>query len=267
MKLLDRLERRWGWLGIENLTIYLIIAQALVLAVSIGRPDIIEKLVFVPRKVMAGEVWRIFTFMVMPATFSPFWAIFEFMFLYLMGTALETRWGAFHFTIYLLIAAIATMASAFIQPDLPATNAFILGSVFLAFAWLWPDFQIMIMFIIPVRVKWIAWLTWAGYGIALLAGGWQTRFMVLAAIANFLLFFADDIRIEIKLRARGAGRKAKKTIIGEAAFHKCIVCGITEKSHPKAEFRYCPDCPGTPAYCMAHFVGHQHMARIASPSQ
>ena len=73
------------------------------------------------------------------------------------------------------------------------SNTYLCGTVFLAFAWLYPNFVFHIMFILPVKVKWLAWLTWATYIYGFLKGPNLARLMIAAGVANFLLFFGRDI--------------------------------------------------------------------------
>ena len=152
---------------------------------------------------------------------------------YLMGNALEGHWGAFRYNLFLLIGYLVTVAVTFLFPFPAATNIFIGGSVFLAFAWLYPDFQIYIFFILPVKIKWLALLTWIGYGYELLVGSWHTRLLVVASISNFLLFFGKDIIWRMKTGNRKMIFQAKQFTGAREAFHTCATCGKTDISHPQ----------------------------------
>ena len=109
-----------------------------------------------------------------PPLQNPLFAFFAWYLFYLMGTALEEHWGAFRYNIFLLIGYLMTVAVSFLIPALPVTNAYIGGSVFLAFAFLYPDFILQIFFVLPVRIQWLALITWLYYGYLLLFGGWHT---------------------------------------------------------------------------------------------
>ena len=115
-----------------------------------------------------------------------------------MGNSLEGHWGAFRYNIFLLVGYVVTVAVSFLFPFQAATNIFIAGSVFLAFAYLYPDFQLYIFFILPVKIKWLALLTWIGYAYQILTGSWSTRLLVIASITNYLLFFGRDIYLTAK---------------------------------------------------------------------
>lgn len=262
MKLLDKLERNYGRYSLPNVTLGLIFLQVIAFILSISRWEILQGLYLIPQLVMQGQVWRLITFLAVPPITNPIFAFFFWYLFYLMGSALENHWGTFRYNIYLLIGYIATVGAAFLIPNAVATNLFLQGSVFLAFAWLYPDFVLYILFIIPVKIKWLALLTWLGYLWTLITGEWISRLMVLASICNFLLFFASDIRERIKTGKRHMEFQAKQTAerTRKEPFHRCVVCGMTDVTNPDMEFRYCPDCKDTPGYCSVHLPNHQHIS-------
>ena len=202
MKLLDRVERTTRWLTIPNVTLPLIALQSLAWLLMQARPEIIAKLVLHRASMLDGEWWRLITFVFLPPNTNVLFLFFALYFFYLMGTALEAHWGTFRYNLYLLIAYLATVASVFIAPAGIATNTYIGGSVFLAFAYLFPDFEILLFFILPVKVKWIALITWVLYFIGFATGDAMQRLLIVAAILNFLLFFGVEIFQRIKLGRR-----------------------------------------------------------------
>jgi hypothetical protein len=267
MKLLSKLERSLGRFAIRDLTLYLICGQAGFLIMALARPQFLDRISFQPYYVLhEGEWWRVLTFPFYPPTTNILFALFGLYLLYLMGTALESNWGPFRYNLYLLIAYLASIGAAFISPHGTATSLYFSASVFLAFAQLYPEFTIMVMFILPVPIKWLALLTWLGYGWSLAVGDTLTRLMVLASTLNFLLFFWKDI---IEMFRTGRRRMHKQLRIREekstvaAPFHTCAKCGITDRSHPKMEFRYCPQCGGL-GYCIEHITNHEHRMSATS---
>jgi hypothetical protein len=262
MKVLDKLERKYGRYGIPNVTLGLIFLQVIAFIFSISRWEVLQGLYLVPALVLQGQVWRLITFLAVPPITNPVFAFFFWYLFYLMGSALESHWGTFRYNIYLLIGYIATLGAAFLIPNAVATNLFLQGSVFLAFAWLYPDFLLYILFVIPVKIKWLALLTWIGYLWTLITGEWISKLMVIASICNFLLFFASDIRDRIKTGKRHMEFQAKQSaerIKQKEPFHRCVVCGVTDISNPDMDFRYCPQCKDTPGYCADHLPNHQHI--------
>lgn len=257
MSLLDNLERKFGRYAIHNITLYLIIGQVVFYLFHLSGKFILERVILIPQLALMGEWWRFITFLFVPPLTNPIFAFFAWYMFYLMGGALEGHWGAFRYNMFLLTGYIATVAVAFLFPYAAATNIFIGGSVFLAFAALFPDFQIYLFFILPVKMKWLAILTWIGYAYQLFVGSWPTRVFVLASISNFLLFFGKDIYWRMKSGNRQMVSKAKEISAKKEPFHRCTICGKTDISHPTAEFRYCPECGGL-GYCMEHIANHEH---------
>jgi hypothetical protein len=217
--------------------------------------------------VLSGEAWRVFTFVFVPPISNPICALFFWYLFYLMGTALENTWGAFRYNIYLLIGYAATVGASFLTPAMPATNGFLQGTVFLAFAQLYPNFEICLFFLLPVKVKWLALLTWIGYFFAFIVGEWTIRFMVLASIANFLLFFARDIVARMKSGHRRMVLQVTRTTMPPIRVHRCTVCGITSEVDRTLDFRYCSKCEGDLCYCPEHLRNHPHVVETAGPAQ
>src|SRR5260370_3369072 len=156
MSLLDTLERKLGRFAVPHVTLGLIACQVIVYLANLlqQRPDagepFAERFWLIPQKVLAGEVWRLVTFLVVPPFGFILWTLFFWYLFYLMGTALERTWGTFRYNVFLLLGYVATVATSFILLDEPASNAFLPGSVFLAFAYLSPAFQLYILFFLPV---------------------------------------------------------------------------------------------------------------------
>ncbi len=262
MRIIDRLEKKLGRYALKNVTLYLIAGQSLVYVLfQMGRLDP-GQIFFSAGSLLQGEWWRLFTFPFDPPMQNLLFAFFAWYLFYLMGTALEEHWGSFRYNLFLLAGYLLTVAISFLAPAYPMSNAFIGGSVFLAFAFLFPDFQLLLFFVLPVRIKWLALLTWLGYGYMLLVGGWPSRLMVLASIGNFLLFFARDIWVNLKYGRRQVAKKVlSASRANEQPFHRCTVCGITDKTHPDMDFRYCPQCEGQCGYCRDHIFNHEHVRK------
>jgi hypothetical protein len=264
MKILDKLQQRFGRYALPNLTLVLIAVQVIVYGLQFTQPQILRAMELRPSLVLEGELWRLVLFVFTPpafdqSVFSPIFALFFWYLFYMMGTALERTWGAFRYNLYLLIGYVATVAASFLVPEQPTSALFLQGSIFLAFAYLYPDFQLMLFFLLPVKIKWLALLTWIGYFLTIANGEWAQRLMVLAAICNFLVFFGP----EIWLRVRGNRQRMLKQVEGldrpSRVFHRCRICGATDQSHPELDFRYCSKCAGGCCYCPDHLRQHEHV--------
>lgn len=261
-RLIDKLERRFRRFGIPNLTQALILVQMVCFVLAEARPQFLEQIVLVPELVLQGEVWRLITFVFEPPSAKIIWAALSWYMFFLMGTALEGQWGTFRYNLYLLIGYLGTLAAVFLIPQAReqlATNVFLGGSVFLAFAYFYPDFQIYLFFLLPVKVKYLAMLTWAGYLLSFAEGSWSIRATILAAVANFLLFFGGDVWQRMRGTHRRMEHARRQLAAPRRVVHTCTICGATEKTHPQMEFRYCSKCAGSYEYCADHLRDHLHV--------
>jgi hypothetical protein len=267
MSLLSRLERALGRFAIPDLSLYLVLGQLAVLGFALLGHFNVERIALRPEAVLAGEIWRPLTFVFVPpvtavsmtgAMFLAFgWYIF-----YLMGGALEQHWGVFRYNAFLFLGWVLTVVAAFVTPGAYASNAYVAGTVFLAFAYLNPDFVMYIFFILPVKIKWLALLAWIGYGFTFITGTWSDRLMVLASVGNFLVFFSRDIVLSLRSGKRRMAWQAQSFGAQNnerEPRHRCHVCGKTDVSHPQLDFRYCSKCAGDECYCAEHIFNHEHV--------
>ncbi len=260
MTLLDSLEKKFRRYAVQNVTIYLIAGQVMLFFLGLTGRFEIGRLLLVPALVLEGEWWRMLSFLFIPIRTNPIFVIFFWYLFYLFGSALEQHWGTFRYNLFLLIGYVLTVSVAFLTPLFPASNYFLWGSVFLAFAYLYPNFELYLFFILPVKIKWFALVTWVLYAYQFLFGYWNSRLLVLAAVGNFLVFFGRDILLKIRHGRRKMTEQARTIADQAKPFHRCAVCGATDRSHPNMEFRYCPRCDGL-GYCADHIFSHEHVRK------
>jgi hypothetical protein len=262
MSWLNKLERRLEPIAITNITLYIVIGQAFVyLTNMLGLLDA-RMFMLVPYLVQHGEVWRLLTFVFDPPAQSWLWIAFAFYMLYLFGSALENYWGATRYNLFLLSGYVLTVAVAFIHPLYPANNQFIGLSIFLAFAYVNPEFELLIFFVLPVKVKWLALISWAFQAYAFVTNGWPTRLTILAAVGNFLLFFGRDLLFSARSNGRRMNTRARQfreEAVEKGPRHRCHVCGKTDLTNPEMDFRYCSKCAGAQCYCPEHIRDHVHV--------
>lgn len=265
MPLLAKLERALGRFAIPNLSLYLVIGQVFVLlSAMLGLLDL-TNFVLVPELVRHGDWWRVLTFILMPpppGMFGYLFTAFAWYIFYLMGGALEGFWGEFRYNLFLFTGYALTVAAAFITPQAPTTNLFIATSVFLAFAWLNPDFELSLFFLLPIKIKWLALFTWLVNGYYLFVGAWPLKLQILASVSNFLIFFAGDIVQTMRHRKKAMTAQARQIATANEepeARHRCVTCGKTNLTHPQMDFRYCSKCAGDQCYCADHIFAHDHV--------
>jgi len=263
---LGKMERKLGKYSIRNLMIYITgfnCATALlsfVLSQTEVGDVITMKLMLIPSLVMQGEVWRLITFLFIPPTTSLFWLLFTLYFYYMIGSTLEHEWGSFKFNLYYLIGVLGTIGATFLTGGV-GTAMFLNFSLIFAFSYLFPNYQIMIFFMIPIKMKYMS-LFYAVMLIYMFSGSPLYGLITIGgSILNFLLFFGKDLLIRI-----ATGRKVyynrrsfEAKIPKDITIHRCTVCGKTEKDDKNLEFRYCADCEGDYEYCMEHLYTHKHV--------
>ena len=267
MKLLDNLERKFGRYAVKELMVYIVGINALVYILSYAMPqsEAISMLWLSPQHILQGEVWRLITWIFIPPSASLLWIFFILYFYYIVGTGLEHEWGSFRFNAYYLIGIAGTVLAAFMFGG-GSTALYLNLSLFLAFAYIYPDYEILLFFIIPVKVKYLAWLNWAFIAFTVLTAPVAAKAAAIVSVANYFLFFGSDIISTVKnkgsayQRGRAFGRSIN-TPAREGAIHKCTVCGMTEDDDITMEFRYCATCEGDYEYCMNHLKAHQHVKK------
>ena len=284
MKFIDKLERKFGRFGIPNLTIYMIVCYVIGYALMIVNPGILNWLSLEPAYILRGQVWRLVTWVLYPpSTSGVLWfAIAVLFFYYPIGTSLERTIGTFKYTLYILSGVIFTILGAFILYFLLGGNVlvgnafstyYISLSTFLAYAMCYPDMQVLLMFIIPVKMKWMAifYVVIVVYEMIqyIMAGAWYLVIPIVASLLNFIIFYfgtKDFSRYNPKeVHRRNEFRRAMepqgrmKSGSGSVTKHKCAICGRTELDDPNLEFRFCSRCNGNYEYCQDHLFTHTHV--------
>jgi hypothetical protein len=188
-KWIDWLDRRMPGFGIPNLALYLIGAQACGFLLRLANPNAVLLLLLDPSLVLKGEVWRLVTFLAVPLTSNLLWMVFALYFLYFIINGIEAEWGEFRTTLYVLVAVLLTIVFSFAFQVRIDNTAELGSTLFLAAATIAPEYQILLFMVLPVKMKWLAWLTVAYIVYALIVGSWLSRLYLLTMYANYLLFF------------------------------------------------------------------------------
>lgn len=233
-------------------------------------------LYFSPYHILRGEIWRLFTFVLVPESYGfGYMIVIELYFNYFIGTTLEREWGHGKFTIYYLMGMLLTvlygMAIWLIWGvNLWATAHFLNLSMFFAFATLFPDTRVLLFFVLPIKVKWLALVDAVYFVYALMTLPFPGKLLPLVATLNYLLFCAPELlanltwsykaqtspkRVEFKREIS----RIKHQRQADGYTKKCEVCGRTDANSPNLEFRYCSRCQGFHCYCEDHINNHVHV--------
>ncbi len=268
MTWLDKLERRFGFLAVPGLLRYIGFLTALVFVLEKVNPGYLNLLQLDRSAVMRGEVWRLVTYIFIPQMSSmlplPDWAnvAFYVLFLWWMGNGLEMAWGSFKLTLFYLIGMIGTTVAALFF-GAAFSNFMLIASLFFAFARFYPDLIIYFAYILPMKVKWIAWFSAALLLVQVVLGSMQFRAAAICAMANYFIFFGPDLWREMRNRRTVAARhhrfEMQSRDVATEALHHCATCGATELSNPHLEFRVARDGE---EYCIPHLPRTQTAAPV-----
>ena len=192
---LRQLQFKYGRYAPSNLMLYLVGAMALVyIADYILGPTVglylSDFFMFIRSYVLSGQVWRVITFIFLPPDTSLIFIVFSLYFYYLIGTTLEREWGSFWFDVYYFCGVIGSILAGFLSGS--ATNYYLNMSLFFAFAVIHPNFQVMLFFFIPIKIKWLAIVDAAFFLLSFILGTWSIRAAILASLLNFFLFFGPS---------------------------------------------------------------------------
>jgi len=258
MSAMDKLERRLGFIAVPGLIRIVVAFTALVYVLTFLNPEIFSVLDLNPARIKQGEVWRLFTYIFIPrgigppSPMQPLWVVLALWFLWFVGEGLERAFGPFRTTLYFLVGMIGTTIAAFIF-GAQFSNIMLAASLFFAFAWFYPDEVIYILFILPMKIKWLAWIAAAFLILGFATGPLSGKAAMIAAFANYFLFFGRDIIVEARQRREVSHRQrrfeSESTHSAAESLHKCAVCGATELTDPNLEFRVARNGE---EYCVPH---------------
>jgi membrane associated rhomboid family serine protease len=251
MSFLDKLERRVGFIAIPGLIRAVVTLTALVFVLIYLNKGFDSYLALDIRRIRAGEVWRLVTYIFVPSMASPLMVLIALWFLWFIGDGLERAWGPFRVTLYFLVGMIGTTVAAVLSNS-QFSSQMLFTTLFFAFAHFYPEEIIYIFFLLPVKIKWLAW----AYGGFLLIGfvtqSNSYRLAFIAALSNYLIFFGPGVIQHLRQRKEVSARRQRFEIQSrseEEPLHKCTTCGATELTDPSLEFRVARDGE---EYCIAH---------------
>ncbi len=283
---MSNFEKKFGKYAIKNLSLTLIMCYAAGYLIEMVLPGLFHFLTLNPYAIMHGQVWRLVTWILIPPDSSNlFFVLLMLYFYYSLGTSLERTWGTYRYNVYIFSGMLFTIIGSFLMMGYcymvrPAdmvsygpsvffsavsplfSTYYVNMSIFLAFAATFPEVQVLLMFIIPIKVKVLGII----YGVMLIAnfiqGSAYSRFAMAASLFNFVVFWItskNHIHMSPKqVKRRQEYRREVKRNTGGTK-DKCAICGRTELDSPDLEFRFCSKCNGNYEYCQEHLFTHQHV--------
>ena len=262
MPLVDRLERRFGWIAVPGIVKIIMSLQALVWLLSSlrGDNDLLLKIVLHKESILNGEVWRLVSFVVMPppglvglnGIIFMFFAVFFSIFL---GNMLESIWGSFKLTLYLIGGVIGMVIAEFLIPSqINSISSYILiESILFACAVYNPHYVVRLFGIIPIRLFWIAVFAAGMFFIEAVTVP-LLGVAILISLSNFFIVFVPGMKRSLQMRAQVTARRTRfedAKVPENEPLHLCVSCGVTENDDEDLIFRvaddgeeYCENCRG-----------------------
>ncbi|MDD6660931.1 MAG: hypothetical protein PUE72_04250 [Lachnospiraceae bacterium] len=281
MNFLNKMERKYGRYAIRNLPMIMVVLYVVGYVIELFLPSALSLFQLEPYDILHGQIWRLVTWVIIPPSSLDIFTIIMLYFYFSLGRTLEQTWGAFRFNLYIFSGMFFTAVGAFILYGalyaMTGSQVYGIGnffstyyinmSIFLAFALTYPDLQVMLYFLIPIRIKWMGLL----YGVLILAdlvrGNWASRVAIIASLFNFIVFYLISGRLNRfsphQVHRRQTYKKKVKQVQprGGVTKHKCAICGRTEQDGDDLEFRFCSKCDGNYEYCQDHLFTHQHIKK------
>ncbi len=304
----SKFERKFGKYAIKNLTLFLILGYVVGYLIYFLNKDLYAMLTFDPYQIIHGQVLRIVTLVISIAESLGIFTIIMLFLYYSLGRTLEKTWGTYRYNVYLFSGFFFTIVGAFILyfilmvTGMPimvqghalqgaqravamgqvigmyTTTYYINTSIFLAFAATYPDQELLLYFIIPIKIKWLGLVYIVFMGIDVvrtfstqgIVSGVLVLAMIVFSLMNFLIYFFFTRK---KMGVSGVTFKQKKRKVQykqkvrqaqthntyqNGARHKCAICGRTDLDNPELSFRFCSKCSGNKEYCEDHLFTHEH---------
>lgn len=269
---------------VSNLSLYMMITLAFGYALQLipATRFAVNLLTLEPALILRGQVWRIITWVLCPgAESNAFVIVISLYFYYSIGKTLERTWGEYRYNVYIFSGLLFTVVGAFILYFIlwfmgygsltfvsimgvnPFSTYYVCMSIFLAFAATFPDMEVLLMFILPIKVKVLGIAYAALMVVGCLQGGIWTTIPMVASLFNFIVFFITQRKRIGITKAQYRERVKFKQNVSKAnntpARHKCAICGRTNETHPDLSFRFCSKCKGNYEYCEDHIFTHKHV--------
>jgi hypothetical protein len=272
MNYIERFCRRHPDFGVRDLMKYVAIANVAFWILGAVNPVLAGYLTFDPALVLRGQIWRVITFALCPPSMGVL-AFVAIYFYYWIGSILERQWGTPQFNIYFFAGLILTLVYGFLVYFITGTRLvldaqYVYLSMFFSFAVLFPNMEVLLFFILPIKIKWLALVDARFFIYYIIILPFPFSLLPIVAVLHFVIFCGGTLLGYIApLRARRYGntidfKRAAKRIKREQASqpyrHKCAVCGRTDTEYPELEFRYCSRCVGYHCFCMDHINNHIH---------
>lgn len=207
MDLLRKAEQKFGRFAIRRLTLFIIATYVagyilLMMGRANGSYSTTQSLIALsPSLILRGQVWRLVSWWLIPPGTLDIFTIIMLYFYYQIGTTLEKVWGDFLYNLYIFFGLLMTVVGSFLLLAITGidygamfSTYYVSLSIFLGFAMTFPNQKVLFMFLIPVKMKWLAYfdlayLAYSIYQYARIGYALPVIVMVASSLASTILFF------------------------------------------------------------------------------
>ncbi len=277
-----KLEQKYGRKAVPNVAKLFIAISIMGEVIAIANTEsFYVNLCFDPGLILQGQIWRLFTWVLMPSgNLSSVWGLLFLFCLWMLAGNLEMYLGSFKMNFYFFGSIIFFDIAGFIIYGIVYATVGVYMSIFLSFSYtifslylmlglFMPDAEVRLYFVLPLKMKWLVILYFVTYAYELfnvfktgfLFGIYGGSVIILSII--WLLFFVfickNRVSHKQKKRQRVYQANFEKPRPGSGiGHHKCVICGRTDETNPELTFRFCSKCSGAREYCNDHLFTHQH---------
>ena len=212
MDFLHKWDQKFGKYAIPHLTRYIIMTYIagyilmLIGGINGTYNGINSLLILSWRGILHGQVWRVFSWLLIPpntltsSAYDLLTIIMLFVY-YQLGTLLEKMWGDFLYNVYIFAGLVMTVIGALLLylgtgVDFGAmfSTYYVSLSIFLGFAMTFPEQRMLFMFFIPIKIKYLAiidigYLIYAIVQYARVGLLVPALVMIVCSLAGPILFF------------------------------------------------------------------------------
>ncbi|MGL4854031.1 MAG: hypothetical protein ACRC37_02110 [Lentisphaeria bacterium] len=249
--LIDKIFDR---ITIKHITKYLAISHLLIyLSITIsGQQYLLNHLRLIPNNLFKGEIWRIFTFMVIPDLSSPISFILSLIIMWWAGVNLENLWGKIRFNQLLFLLWLCIVCLSFLTPLYEASSNIIFSVIFTIFCFSFPDLILYLFFIIPCKLKIIGIINLLSISFTLFHSNFLLKLSILFPLIIGFIFFKKFNNPRFFNKNYKNYKRSSKP---QTAFHHCNTCQCSELTDKNLQFRVCSKCNNE--FCLDHLPNHQ----------
>ncbi|MGZ7078040.1 MAG: rhomboid family intramembrane serine protease [Thermoanaerobaculia bacterium] len=186
----------------------------------------------------SGDAWRIFTYQFTEAGQGwlfipkPLVLFFTMLVLYIMGTAVEEEWGTRNFLMFFAISTIGSALTAALLGVPLLGSYFVNFSLLFVYASIVPDQTFYLFAVIPIRVRWLAYVAASLLAFGVLFGGPANTAAFAGAAVSYAFYFVHRLPAPPPKQARvesrtGPDGMAMRNATRFAAIKHVIASGST----------------------------------------